>query len=93
LTPDKTNIIQFIKKEFFLQQVSEKQGGKLEFSDLLFQPVPYSEGTPKRMPPEFEQYYYSDEYVIVNVPLKFMFKAKMFNPSRFWAVYQKNISH
>jgi hypothetical protein len=67
LTPDKTNIIQFIKKEKFLQQVSEKQGAKLEFSELLFQPVPYSEGTPKGMPPEFEQYYYSDEYVIVNV--------------------------
>lgn len=61
----------------------------IEFTELLFQPVPYSEGTPKGMPREYEKYHESDDYIIVNVPPNFMFKAKIFQPSRLCAIYQK----
>ena len=79
-----------LKKEKFLQQICEQiQGEKVEFTELLFQPVPYSKETPKGMPPEFESYHNSDDYVIINVPQNFMFKAKIFKPSRLCAIYRK----
>jgi hypothetical protein len=65
---------------------------KLEWTELLFQPVPYSSQTPKGMPAEFEKYYDSDEYAIINVPPNFMFQAKIFKPSRLCAIYRKLVS-
>lgn len=65
---------------------------KLELTELLFQPVPYSTETPKGMPAEFEKYYDSDEYAIINVPPNFMFQAKIFKPSRLCAIYRKLVS-
>jgi hypothetical protein len=62
---------------------------QVEFTGLLFQPVPYSQSTPKGMPAEFEQYYASTAHAIINVPPNFMFKAKVFKPSRLCAVYRK----
>jgi hypothetical protein len=41
------------------------------------------------MPPEFEQYHDSPHHAIINVPPNFMFKAKVFKPSRLCAVYRK----
>lgn len=74
----------------FLQQVSAQVDGRaVEFTELLFQPVPYSLATPKGMPAEFEPYYNSDDYQIINVPPNFMFKAKIFKPSRLCAIYRK----
>lgn len=74
----------------FLQQVSDQlEGAPVEFTELLFQPVPYSSTTPKGMPASFEQYHQSPDYAIVNVPPNFMFQAKVFSPSRLCAIYRK----
>jgi hypothetical protein len=76
--------------EKFLQQVSEQaKCTSVTFTEILFQPVPYSAGTPKGMPAEIEHYHQSPEYLIINVPPNFMFAAKIFQPSRLCAIYQK----
>ena len=74
----------------FTEQISQRlQETEIQFTNLLFQPVPYSQQTPKGMPREFEQYHHSDEYIIINVPPNFMFQAKIFKPSRLCAIYRK----
>ncbi|HBL13128.1 MAG TPA: hypothetical protein DD379_17365 [Cyanobacteria bacterium UBA11162] len=84
------NLFSLLTSEAFRTQVAEQvQCQNVEFTELLFQPVPYSTNTPKGMPPEFEQYHESEEYAIINVPPNFMFKAKIFNPSRLCAIYRK----
>jgi len=76
--------------EKFIQQVAEQASCQyVIFTEILFQPVPYSLGTPKGMPAEIEQYYQSPEHLIINVPPNFMFAAKIFQPSRLCAIYQK----
>lgn len=86
----KETLFAFLKNETFLQQVAEQvKCQQVEFTELLFQPVPYSTATPKGMPTEFEPYYQSPEHAIINVPPNFMFKAKIFNPSRLCAIYRK----
>jgi hypothetical protein len=76
--------------EKFLQQVAEQANcQELTFTEILFQPVPYSAGTPKGMPTEIEQYHQSPAHLIINVPPNFMFAAKIFQPSRLCAIYQK----
>lgn len=75
--------------EKFLQQVAEQlQCDRVEFAQLIFQPVPYSSQTPKGMPAEFEQYHNSSDFAIINVPPNFMFQAKVFKPSRLCAIYR-----
>jgi hypothetical protein len=87
----KENLFNLLTSEAFLNQICQNlQCEQLEFTELLFQPVPYSLATPKGMPAEFEQYHDSDEYVIINVPPNFMFTAKIFQPSRLCAVYKKS---
>ncbi|WP_310482581.1 hypothetical protein [Chamaesiphon sp. VAR_48_metabat_403] len=77
--------------EKFLQQVAEQANCQsLTFIEILFQPVPYSPATPKGMPAEIEQYHQSSEHLIINVPPNFMFAAKIFQPSRLCAIYQKH---
>jgi hypothetical protein len=84
------SLFSLLTNESFLNQVAAQvKCEKVEFPKLLFQPVPYSVATPKGMPAEFEQYHESDDYVIINVPPNFMFKAKIFNPSRLCAIYRK----
>lgn len=86
----KTILFDLLRNENFLQQIDRQiQGSKLEFTELLFQPIPYSKNTPKGMPVEFEVYHNSDDYVIINVPPNFMFKAKIFKPSRLCAIYRR----
>ncbi|WP_339458674.1 hypothetical protein [Nodularia spumigena] len=83
-------LFNLLKNQSFIQQICQQSKcEKLEFTDLLFQPVPYSFSTPKGMPAELEKYHESDEYVIINVPPNFMFNAKIFQPSRLCAIYQK----
>jgi hypothetical protein len=78
--------------EKFLQQVAEQAKCEtVEFTNQIFQPVPYSPGTPKGMPAEFEQYHQSPAHLIINVPPNFMFAAKVFQPSRLCAIYRKQI--
>lgn len=86
----KAALFQLLQHEGFLQQVArESQAAAVEFTELIFQPVPYSENTPKGMPQLFEQYHESDDYVIINVPPNFMFQAKVFSPSRLCAIYRR----
>lgn len=86
----KCALFTLLTDNLFLQQISEQIAGQpIEFTELLFQPVPYSMATPKGMPAEFEPYHNSVDYLIVNVPPNFMFKAKIFKPSRLCAIYRK----
>ncbi len=86
----KTSIFQLLTGESFLKQICQQSKcEQVEFTELLFQPVPYSSATPKGMPSEFEKYHESEEYVIINVPPNFMFNAKIFKPSRLCAIYRK----
>ncbi|MGK7954272.1 MAG: hypothetical protein AB4063_03260 [Crocosphaera sp.] len=91
LTPEsKETLFNLLKNSEFLQQISQKLSDSvtsIEFTGLLFQPVPYSTQTPKGMPAEFEKYYHSDDHLIINVPPNFMFKSKIFKPSRLCAIY------
>jgi hypothetical protein len=87
--PEKEALFALLNGEVFVNQVAAQlQGRAVEFTGLLFQPVPYSATTPKGMPPEFEPYYHSAEHTIINVPPNFMFLAKIFSPSRLCAVYR-----
>ncbi|MCM0590974.1 MAG: hypothetical protein HEQ35_18675 [Gloeotrichia echinulata IR180] len=84
-------LFKLLTNESFLKQISQQlQSEQVEFTELLFQPVPYSLSTPKGMPAECEKYHESDEYAIINVPPNFMFNAKIFQPSRLCAIYKKN---
>ncbi len=86
----KNNLFTSLTSESFLNQVAGQiQCQAVEFTELLFQPVPYTMATPKGMPAEFEQYHNSKDYIIINVPPNFMFQAKIFNPSRLCAIYRK----
>ena len=91
LDPDaKAALFDLLQGEAFLQQVAQQaQYPAVEFTELLFQPVPYSAATPKGMPAEFEKFQNAADYVIINVPPNFMFKAKIFKPSRLCAIYRK----
>lgn len=79
-----------LSNETFTAQVSQQlKEPRIEFTELLFQPVPYSQHTPKGMPAKFEKYHNSENYIIINVPPNFMFQAKVFKPSRLCAIYRK----
>ena len=83
-------LFKLLTNEVFIKQLSQQVSGvKLEFTELIFQPVPYSSETPKGMPQEFEAYYQSVDHLIINVPPNFMFQAKIFKPSRLCAIYRK----
>ncbi len=89
----KETLFKLLITESFLNQISQQLNcEKIEFTELIFQPVPYSINTPKGMPAEFEKYHDSEEYVIINVPPNFMFTAKIFHPSRLCAIYHKIVS-
>lgn len=86
----KATLFSFLQSEAFLKQIAQQlQCDRVEFTQLLFQPVPYSTATPKGMPAEFEKYHTSPDHAIVNVPPNFMFKAKILKPSRLCAIYRK----
>jgi len=86
----KETLFKLLAGEAFLNQICQQMKcEKVEFTQLLFQPVPYSLATPKGMPVEFEKYHESDDYGIINVPPNFMFNAKIFQPSRLCAIYRK----
>jgi hypothetical protein len=85
----KATLFGSLKGEAFTQQICQQmQCDSIEFTELVFQPVPYSTATPKGMPTEFEKYHKSDDHIIINVPPNFMFKAKIFQPSRLCAIYR-----
>jgi hypothetical protein len=83
-------LFRLLTNKTFTDQISQKlHETEILFTDLLFQPVPYSQHTPKGMPREFEHYQNNDQYIIINVPPNFMFQAKIFKPSRLCAIYRK----
>ena len=83
-------LFSLLTNQAFTEQISQKlHEPGIRFTDLLFQPVPYSQQTPKGMPREFEQYHNNSDYIIINVPPNFMFQAKIFKPSRLCAIYRK----
>ncbi len=83
-------LFKLLTGEAFVNQVCQQfNWEKVEFTELLFQPVPYSLTTAKGMPVEFEKYHESNDYAIINVPPNFMFNAKIFQPSRLCAIYRK----
>lgn len=87
----KATLFELLQGAAFLQQVAQQaQYETAAFTGLLFQPVPYSVSTPKGMPTEFEKFQKADGYVIINVPPNFMFKAKIFKPSRLCAIYRND---
>jgi hypothetical protein len=90
LNPEsQATLFELLQGETFLQQVAQQaQYERVAFTELLFQPVPYSAATPKGMPAEFEKFQNAVDYVIINVPPNFMFKAKIFKPSRLCAIYR-----
>lgn len=91
LEPDaKVTLFKLLQGESFLQQVSQQgKCSDVEFTGLLFQPVPYSSSTPKGMPIAYHPYQESEDYIIINVPPNFMFTAKVFKPSRLCAIYRR----
>jgi hypothetical protein len=89
-TQAKEILFSLLTNQTFTEQISQKlQETGIRFTELLFQPVPYSQQTPKGMPREFEQYHNNSEYIIINIPPNFMFQAKIFKPSRLCAIYRK----
>jgi hypothetical protein len=91
LNTEARNILfNLLTNKTFTEQISQKLNeNQIKFTELLFQPVPYSQHTPKGMPREFEKYHNCDDYIIINVPPNFMFQAKIFQPSRLCAIYRK----
>lgn len=88
--PAKEILFGLLKGEAFIQQIANQAAcEEVEFTELLFQPVPYAPNAIKGMPVEFESYHDSEDYVIINVPPNFMFQAKVFQPSRLCAIYRK----
>lgn len=61
----------------------------VEFTGILFQPVPYSLGTPHGMPKEYERFYKDVNHVIINIPPQIMFRARCSKPPRLCAVYKR----
>ena len=83
-------LFNLLNNKSFTEQISQRlHETEIRFTEMLFQPVPYSQHTPKGMPREYEQYHNCDEYIIINVPPNFMFQAKIFQPSRLCAIYRK----
>lgn len=85
-----------LSSKVFCNQVAQQTGvdgdSSFEFTGELFQPVPWSVNTKHGMPQEFEKYLDHNKYAIINVPPNFMFKAKIFSPSRLCAVYKNGLS-
>lgn len=87
----KATLFELLNSEAFLEQLGQElKGDTLEFTGLLFQPVPYSTATPKGMPAELEKFHESVEHVIIHVPPNFMFKSNIMKPSRLCAIYKKS---
>ena len=70
------------------RQSHPEEGPRLEYTGILFQPVPWSVQTKKGMPVEYEKYLEDPQYVFINVPPNYMFKAKIFKPSRLCAIFK-----
>lgn len=87
----KARLFSLLTQAEFLQQIAAAaQVEQVQFTEMLFQPVPYTQGATKGMPVEYEQYHDSPDYILINVPPPFMFKAKISQPARLCAIYRKS---
>ncbi len=83
-------LIGLLESDGFLGQVAGQiEAQKVEFTGILFQPVPHAPGSPKGISPEHSEYFTSREYAIINVPPSFMFKARIANPTRLCAIFRR----
>eukprot|EP00803_Ostreobium_quekettii_P000583 evm.model.scf_882.1 EVM.evm.TU.scf_882.1 scf_882:1499-2535(+) len=86
-------LVNLLKSETFRRQVVKEcklgDGVLVDFTGMLFQPVPWSPKTTKGMPEQYVKYLEDPEYTIINVPPNFMFQAKIFKPSRLCAIFKK----
>lgn len=86
---------ELLHSELFCQQVVREcglpEGAALQFTGVLFQPRPWTPSETKGMPAEVEERYHGrpEQYTIINVPPVFMFQAKIFQPPRLCAVYER----
>lgn len=72
-------IFSLLKKILHLQvakETEQAEGQRVEYTGVLFQPVPWSPTTKKGMPQEFEKYHADPDYVMINIPPNFMFKVR-----------------
>ena len=52
------------------------KGEAVDFTGMLFQPVPWSPGTRLGMPKELEKFHADPDYVFINVPPNFLFQVR-----------------
>lgn len=58
-----------------MKETGQPEGTEVEYTRMIFQPVPWSPTTKKGMPAEFEKYNEDPDYVFINIPPNFMFKV------------------
>lgn len=58
-----------------VKETQQPDGTQVEYTGIVFQPVPWSPTTKKGMPQEFEKYHADPDYVMINIPPNFMFKV------------------
>ena len=69
----KETLFGLLRGEAFLQQIANQAAcAEIEFTELLFQPVPYAPSATKGMPVEYEPYHDSPDYVIRRFPAKIL---------------------
>lgn len=79
-----------LESDSFLGQVAGQiEAQKVEFTGILFQPMPQVASAPRNMSPEVEEYFTSTDYAIVNIPPAFLFKARISNPTKLCAVFHR----
>lgn len=79
-----------LRSRDFISTISQQLNVEsIEFTELLFERLSCSQNYPKGMPVELERYYHSPDYIIIDVPPNFMFKANISQPTSLCAIYRK----
>lgn len=81
-----------LKQDSFGSEVAQQKEWSVqaEFTEILFQPVPWSMQETRGMPNAYEKYLDDPEnHVVINVPPNFMFKSMIFSPNRLCAIFRK----
>ncbi len=82
LSPENKEILfKLLTNEVFIQQLTQQvDNAKLEFTELIFQPVPYSSETPKGMPRNLKPIINRLIISLLMFLLILCFKQKSLNP-------------
>ena len=91
LEPESQRILfGLLESDSFLGQVAGQiEAQKVQFTGILFQPMPQVSAAPRNMSPEVEEYFTSSDYAIVNIPPAFLFKARISNPTKLCAIFHR----